>query len=254
MDRATGEFIMFVDPDDRCENNYVENLLKLQQEGDYDIVTTSETIVFFNQKGKIKKTLPLHYQDVQYKGKQQLHKNYLTLFSQGVIHAPHGKIYKTDVIRKYNIRFPNLHRSQDIVFNYRYYSHAQSILVSDYSGYIYCVLSKERIKRVKKDYYKTIALIYNDLKNLHKEWRVFFDKSIASTFLFGSVYTLLESSTQKKEDIVEIINDATIQEIIENAHPAKKHLFFVRTLLIHKQYRLAIIIVKLVLYIKLMIQ
>lgn len=254
IDRATGEFIMFVDPDDWCLPTYVENLLELQQEGNYDIVTTSETTIYFSKSGKIKKILPPHFKEGSYKGGQQLHEKYLSFFLNGYIHAPHCKIYKADIIKNNNIRFPNVRRSQDIIFNYRYYDHAQSILISNYSGYMYRVVSKERAKRLKPDYYKTIGIIYNDIKALHEKWECTFDKKIASTFLFGSVYTLFESNLMRGDSILYIVNDPTIKEIIENAKPSKKHLALVRNLVLKKDYWLAILIVKVVFYVKMFIQ
>ena len=254
LDKATGDFIMFVDPDDWCLPDYVENILRLQQDGNYDIVTTSETTIYFSKSGKIKRTLPPHFEEASYKGRQQLHDKYLSLFSNGNIHAPHCKIYKTSIIKDNGIRFPNLRRSQDIVFNYRYYDHAQSILISNYSGYMYRVFSKERAKRLKPDYYQTIGLIYNEIKALHKKWGVNFDKQIASTFLFGSVYTSFESNTMRGEPIQYIVKDKTIKEIIENARPSKKHLIIVRNLVLNGNFQLAILFVKIVFYIKLIVQ
>ena len=90
-------------------------------------------------------------------------------------------MYKASIIYSNKVVFPDLRRSQDMVFNYRYYNFCKSVLVSNYSGYMYRVLSKERAKRVKGDYYKTISLIYNDLKLLHKKWNSPFDTQLACT-------------------------------------------------------------------------
>lgn len=252
--KATGDFIMFVDPDDWCKTDYVENMIKLQQKGNYDIVSTSETIVFFRKNGKIKKISQHNFSEAEYRGTTQLHVEYISLFFHGYIHAPHCKIYKANIIKENNIEFPDLRRSQDIVFNYRYYAHAQSILISNYSGYMYRVLSKERAKRLKHDYYLTIGIIYNDIKALHEKWEIPFKKEIASTFLFGSIYSLFESNVLRGEAIQYIIEDTTIKEIIINAKPQKKHLALVRHLVLKGHYQLAMIVVKTIFLIKLILQ
>lgn len=251
--RASGDFIMFVDPDDWCKPEYVENMLRFQQENDYDIVSTSETTVFFSRTGKIKKILAPHFKEVAYEGEEQLHKKYLSFFLGGYVHAPHCKIYKSSIIKENNIRFPDLRRSQDIVFNYRYYDHAKSILISSYSGYMYRILCKERAKRLKPDYYKTIGLIYNDIKKLHCKWNISFDKVAASTSLYGAVYALLESNSMRGEPIQYIVEDITIREIITYAQPRKRHLSLVKMLLLKQHYRIAFIIVKFIFYIKLIV-
>ena len=254
LNHATGEFIIFIDPDDWCLPDYVENMLRLQSDGDYDIVTTSETTLYFSKDGKIKKTLSPHFEEASYVGCQQLHEKYISLFQNGNIHAPHCKIYKAKIIKDNKVRFPDLRRSQDIVFNYRYYDHAQSIRISNYSGYMYRVLSKERAKRLAPDYYITIGIIYNDIKALHEKWGIPFDKRAASTFLFGSVYTLFESNSMRGESIQYIVNDTTINEIIANSKPQKIHLALVRNLVLGSHYMLAILIVRAVFHLKILLQ
>lgn len=254
LDKSTGDLIMFVDPDDWCKPDYIENMVRLQQSGDYDIVSTSEITVFFNNKGEIKKILPPHYIEAQYIGEEQLHERYLSLFCDGYLLAPHCKIYKSSIIDQYNIRFPDLRRSQDIVFNYRYYDHAQSILISNYSGYMYRVLSKERAKRLKPDYYLTIGIIYNDIKSLHDKWGIKFNIQMASTFLFSLIYTLFESNILRGESIGYLVKDKIMREIIVNARPQKIHLSIIRHLILNGHYRMSAFIVKLILYVKLLVQ
>lgn len=250
ISKMTGEFVMFVDPDDWCKPDYVENMMNLQQKGDYDIVSTGATTVFYSDKGRIKKILSPHFIEAEYIGEQILHEKYLSFFLYGYIHAPHCKMYKANIIKSYGISFPDLRRSQDIVFNYRYFDHAHSMLLSNYSGYMYRVLSTERAKRLKPDYYKTIGIIYSDIKALHEKWGVVFDKEIASTFLFGAVYSLFESNMLRGNGIEYITEDKIISEIIRNAHPQKIHLQLVRYLVIAKHYIPAVIIIKFIFLIK----
>lgn len=254
LSKSSGEFIMFVDPDDWCKPDYVENLLRLQQEDNYDLVLTSETTIFFSKTGNVKKVLPSNLKDAVYYGKDMLHKKYLSLFLDGYIHAPHCKIYKSSIIKDNCILFPDLRRSQDIIFNYRYYDHVQSIKLSSYSGYMYRVKSKDRTLRLKHDYYATIGLIYNDIKALSDKWGISFNKELASTSLFGMIYSLFESNVLRGEKIQYIVDDTTINEIILNAKPKRIHLCLVKHLVMHKCYLSTEFLVKLVLYIKLIFQ
>lgn len=251
--RATGDFIMFVDPDDWCKKDYIETMLHLQQRNDYDLVTVSETTVYFNKKGTVKKTQPPHFHEMQFHGAQYVHNNYLTLLKEGAIQAPHCRIYKASIIKKHNIRFPDLRRSQDIVFNYRYYDYVQSVLVCNYSGYMYRVLSKERAKRVKADYYQTIKIIYNDLKTIHKKWGSPFDKKQACTILYGMIYPLFESNTMRGDDIKSIADDKIIYEIIKTARPPKLHLRIVQMAVLHGHYYFATIILKMIFRLKMIL-
>ncbi|WP_443927250.1 glycosyltransferase family 2 protein [Prevotella sp.] len=253
LEKATGELIMFVDPDDWCKPEYVEKMVRLQQEKDYDLVTVSETTMFYNKQDKVKKIWPPHFHEMEFMGEQQVHDNYLKLFQEGAIQAPHCRVYKASIIYSNKVVFPDLRRSQDMVFNYRYYNFCKSVLVSNYSGYMYRVLSKERAKRVKGDYYKTISLIYNDLKLLHKKWNSPFDTQLACTTMFGMVYPLLESNVMNNKSFKTMMEDCTIREIIINARPCKWHLKKVRKLVADGKFFLASLIVRLVFYMKLIL-
>ncbi len=254
LDHANGELVMFVDPDDWINKDYIDSLLKLQEKGDFDLVTTCKTTIYFDNHSKIKKIRPSHFHEMSFTGEEQLHENYVLLFTEGAIQAPHCKIYKTSIIKNNNIRFPDLRRSQDIVFNYRYYDYIKSVIVSNYSGYMYRVVSSERSKRLKSDYYKTIKLIYHDLENLHNKWNIVFNKRIVCTVLYDAVYPFFESTLVRGENLKLVAEDITINDIIVNARPVKWHLCLVRILVLKGKYNIAAIIVRLFFYLKILLR
>lgn len=254
LEKATGELIMFVDPDDWLLPKYVEKMVSLQQEKDYDLVTAGETTVFFDSHENIKKLMQHKYVCQEYLGQNMVRNNYAKLFELGVLHAPHCKVYKSNIIKQNRVSFPELRRSQDIVFNYRYYNHIKSVYVADISDYMYRVLSKERTLKLKSDYYKTISLIYNDLKKLYTEWRCAYPADTISTVLFGAIYALFESYTLRGMNFRCIIEDKTIKEIITESHPQKSHLNIVKRLVLAQHFKLTYCLVKTIYKVKSLVQ
>lgn len=254
IDESTGELIMFVDPDDWCEPDYVENMVRLQQGKDYDLVTTKETAVYFSQKGK--QTSLKHFEATPFTlfDEKDIKKYYLTLLSDGLISAPHCKIYKAAIIKNKNLRFPDLRRSQDVVFNYRYYSYVNRLCVSNYSGYMYRVLHKDRALRLKPDYFKTIAFLYSEMQEMHKKWNVAFDNQKACTDFYVSVHALLEANILRHQSIKDIAEYPIIHEIIKNAKPLKIHFKVIRFLVLKKCYFLAALLLYILYYLKNIIQ
>ena len=250
IDESTGELIMFVDPDDWCKPDYVEKMVLAQQEKDYDLVTTGETSVYFNSKGQVKKCIEPNAKSIAIFGIDKVRENYVDLFSKGLIQAPHCKIYKTIIIKNNNIRFPDLRRSQDVVFNYQYYGFLQTILISDVSGHMYRVINKERALRLPIGYEKNIKLIYDDIKRIHLQWNVSFNVSNMCTSLFGGVYALFEATLLRKGNIKTIIEEPTIYEIIQNAFPNKVHLVLIKYMIVHGFYHMASLMILLIFRIK----
>lgn len=239
IEESTGELIMFVDPDDWCKPDYVEKMVKLQQEKDYDLVTTKETAVYFSQNGK--QTSLKHFEAKPFSlfNEKDIKKYYLTLLSDGLISAPHCKIYRAAIVKGNNLRFPNLRRSQDVVFNYRYYSYVNRLCISDYSGYMYRVLHKDRALRLKPEYFKTIAFLYSEMQEMHKKWNVNFDKQKACTDFYVSVHALFEANILRHQSIKDVAEYPIIHEIIKNAKPLKIHFKVIRFLVLKKCYHLA---------------
>lgn len=254
LEKATGELIMFVDPDDWCKPDYVSKIVAEQQKGNYDLVVVGKTTVFFDDNGNVKNEHIHNLDRCKIQGVSDVRIHYANLFELGVLHAPHCKIYNSKIIKENNILFPDLRRSQDIVFNYRYYNYIHNVLVCNNSGYMYRVLSKERTLRLKHDYHKTIALIYNDIKTLHKSWNCVFNEELFCTVLFGAIYALFESNVLRHEKIDYILQDETITNIIQKAKPNKVHLKLVKKAVLHKQFLLAGFVVKILYLIKLKIK
>lgn len=250
IDRATGEFIMFVDPDDWCKDEYVETMVRLIKEGDYDLVTTKETAVYFNKKNKQRSTVEYHADRISIDGKTDVRKNYVNLLSKGLISAPHCKIYRSKLIKENFIRFPALRRSQDVVFNYRYYNYIDKILVSDYSGYMYRVLLKDRLFRLPIDYYITIKFLYGEMIELHKIWNIPVDRIKICTDFYTGIQAHFESNVVKGISIKNIVEDPVIYEIIQGARPEKTHFMLTRWLALHKYYRCTSGLILLLYYIK----
>lgn len=250
LEKATGELIMFVDPDDWCKPEYVEKMVGLQQEKDYDLVTAGETSVFFDSNNHVKKSIPYSFAREEFIGEKQVRLRYSKLFELGLLQAPHCKVYKANIIKIHHVVFPDLRRSQDIVFNYRYYNYVQNVIVSSNCDYMYRVLMKERTLRLKTDYNKTLSFIYNDIKEIYNKWGIAFEMTKISTVLYGSIYALFESCALRGEKFNRILNDKTILEIIQAAQPERKHLKIVKNLVLSRQLCLAYYMVKVIYFIK----
>ena len=228
---AQGELVMFIDPDDWVDSDYVESMVKEQQKGNYDFVTTGGKTHHYNKNDELISSRMSPIKSIAFTKQEECRKHYLDLFQQSLLGGPHKKVYKLAIIKEYNILFPNLRRSQDIVFNYRYFNRIENLLVSDYIGYNYRVLYKERLKRSTPDYYKTIILIYNDLKELHQKWGIEFCKESAGTAMINMVYATLEAVVSSGNSLCPIIQEPSILAIIKYGKTQKRHIKLVMFLL-----------------------
>lgn len=121
IDHARGEFIVFPDPDDWVEPDYVEKLLRYQREYQADLVclghyvdtdTTSvpamadkQAVVLLGRDGQRGLLLPPKMEGFSW-----------------------NKLYRLDIIREHGLRFPDgMGTTEDLWFAYRYLSHCSRV-------------------------------------------------------------------------------------------------------------------------------
>lgn len=221
LKHATGEYIIFVDPDDWVDNNMVETLLELENRYNADLILTDCRTI--DQNGNLISPA-LNFDNDFINGIQSVRQSYIKLLGMGLLGAPTKKLYKAEIIKKFNIQFPNLRRSQDIVFNYRYYNYVQSVLKSNCVFYNYRVDMQTYNSKLKKDYYKTLDKIYREIIDLCSQWCVKISKDDYSNlcnYFFHSVIANIESNIILNEDIRKLIENETIQ-MISNGSTLKR--------------------------------
>lgn len=247
---AKGDFVAFVDPDDWIEPNYIEEMIRIQELDDVDLVTTYANFVYYRENDseicrKHRKIVPFVL-----KNKMEVRTNYIQLFDKSLISAPTRTLYRMSIIKNNNVEFPNLRRSQDIVFNYRYFSHINKLTVSDYVGYNYRVSLGDRLNRLKKDYYKTLEYIYSEILDLHKKWDVNLDDKVAASAFFIHVYSALEANVVRGDSVKDILSSPVISAIISKASPSQFNKRIVHMLLKAKLIGFACLAMKIIYQIK----
>lgn len=233
IEKATGEYIMFVDPDDYIDNNYVEQFVNYQELLNVDFITSTKKSLFYSPKGILKKTYihNITYENIN--GKNNVRNNFIRLTKMNLVGGPHCKLYKREIINRNNIRFPDLRRSQDIVFNLQYYNYINNLVIIPYVGYNYRI-SEGTLYRLKYDYYKTILLLHNLYIDSLKEWGIYYNIHEIAKISYERILTWLESLVEQNINI-DIINDEKeIRELVKLANNLSLHYKLLRFLILNK--------------------
>ncbi len=241
---ATGDLVLFVDPDDWIDEDYVSKLIEEQQTANYDFVSAQCKNVYCDENGNVLKVKNKHLVEHVCMTRQSCREKYMMFIEEDLVNSPTYKVYKKSLIDKYNIRFPDLRRSQDVVFNYRYFNYIENFKSFSYWGYNYRVVFGENILRVKPDHYKILHVLYDDILNLHRDWNVELDSEKTANYFFRIVYTCLLTNAAVGMPIKNVYEDSVVCEITTNSRPKKKHMIAVRWCLVHKQYGLLKILLK----------
>lgn len=150
--QALGEWMLFVDSDDQIEPNYCQRML--------DVVTATGADVVI---GCPEKEGMAAYELCTVDQKEKLICSCLAFDEMTFdfnIDAPWGKLFRTDVIKKNNIHFPeNLKRSEDAFFCMEYYYHAKRIGYINWFGYQYNVRENSLSKHYGAEVLSTLEQV-----------------------------------------------------------------------------------------------
>lgn len=117
MEKATGDYLMFIDNDDFIDEDYIITHIKEVQKKDYDVVITGYKRVTDT--------------DTQFKVK--LIDGYP--WSRYISIAPWGKLYKTSFLRDNDIKFLKTPIGEDVYFNLQVNTLTDNIKILEYMGY-----------------------------------------------------------------------------------------------------------------------
>ncbi|MCM1010137.1 MAG: DUF1732 domain-containing protein [Fusobacterium sp.] len=134
LDRATGEYIAFVDSDDWIEPECYElAILKMENDETIDLISWSANVID-NRNSLLKDYQHMQqWHEMPFSGKQKLSSNIVSR----IIMAPWCHLYKKDIIDKLNLKFLNYKISEDLLFNTMYMSKITEVYFIDKKLYNY---------------------------------------------------------------------------------------------------------------------
>lgn len=199
---ATGEYIMFVDPDDRVEPTINKLLEEARNAGDPDLVIAGYTSISASGVRSSHK-LPHAYFDNRTDAL-----NTLMDYDFNLYMAPWSKMYNANIIHKYESQFtPGLKIFEDTVFNCNYMTHIQNILLSNTMCYMYQLHSSNTTNSFFCDkHFEYIRLRSHTLRKFYNECLSGSTKQIMlekmteydSTIWITVIYALYRSRTSHR--------------------------------------------------------
>ncbi len=137
ISKATGDYICFVDADDFVDPRMVD--LLLENIGDADICVGKKTR--WNQIKDFKTVDAWEGFTGTVKELKKVYRKY-----RRSMRGATGRLYRTDIIRKYDIRFrKDYNYAEDMHFNYDYFCHVNKVCFVDDPVYTYRIHNPESL-------------------------------------------------------------------------------------------------------------
>lgn len=165
IDMSNGEYLFFLDSDDWIEKDYLEVMLKTIEDTDAQIVMNKNVYSYIDEK-----SYPYNFQ----LGQQKIPDNsYIDVVkdTHNVFCGIATKLFRKNLIQKYNIKFPEGYIYEDIFFHFVTFAYAEKVYFFKGPSYYYRKTENSITSNMNSDGDKIITvlgLLYDYFKQ--KNW------------------------------------------------------------------------------------
>jgi glycosyltransferase involved in cell wall biosynthesis len=139
IDNARGKYLAYVDSDDFAEPHMYETMVALGEEHDADMVICSMVALTATEPEEVHHVFGDHI----LRGHENIYERILVPMitpqhpDATALQGPCNKLYRVELIRKHDIRFPDLPRAEDWMFNIEFFRRAECIAFTSQCLYCY---------------------------------------------------------------------------------------------------------------------
>lgn len=213
IEASCGEFLCFVDSDDVVSNEYLEHLISLlrMHNCDWSLSAVGNYHEFYPQ------------QRILLDFDQLSDEDFLKLNTAYVLFGPVCKLYKTEIIRRNQIRFPEgIHYGEDLLFNFAYMEHIRSAVFWNVNDYSYEKVNDNSLStRYRKTMFEEELFLANVKTSFYKKKGVYnrdFEKFVHDgVFDMGYNAILKSFFRQDNKNIKAYISDILKNELFQEA-------------------------------------
>jgi len=241
-DNVTGDYVMYVDSDDYIKENSCEELVKVINKTNADVIcynynTVDEEYISLTKNvpfnsGNTKKIIELTYEEAILDN----------IYRKNIRNEAGSRICKKYIVEK--IQFPKGMLAEDFAVLYKFLKEAKKIVHFDYQIYNYLQrkdsIMGQKNKKLYKDIYTTEKLFYKETKKICSETNDIIQNENRHFKLLVKIFSKIYSRDDDLEIQEELIND--IREInkslLSNKMKVLYSMFFVNKFMFVKLFNI----------------
>ncbi|CUO14393.1 Hyaluronan synthase [Turicibacter sanguinis] len=246
IDKSKGQYICFIDSDDYLDFNFLENIEKILEKKNYDLINFgfySET--FINGKISYDKIIA---NEKEYLSKEELKDDLVYLWDKHMLYNIWNKVYKKEIIENNKLKFANQNFGEDMLFNINYLDYTNLFYNSSEAFYHYI---KERENSITKKFNENLFEIrrkeyhyfnkYFELNGIAREKYIEFSSRRFIERVAGYIENVCSSNIKSLEKISIIKEVININEVRDSIKKSKLKSKKMKILILPIKYKFTLV-------------
>ena len=202
MEDARGEYILFLDPDDRYSGELLMQVYGKLVDERVDVVVYGHTEDYYDEDGELQFTREF-FLPTQYVGDKRVIRHIVVDMEELTMYGyPWNKAFRLSYLRDRGVTFPEIEHIEDILFNVEAFRHVHSMqLISDrLYHYINRVQAEGRATRKDlPDYFELQKIRINAVRDQQERWGTMDDKvyRVLAAEYFRAMFSMMERSIRR---------------------------------------------------------
>jgi glycosyltransferase involved in cell wall biosynthesis len=234
IEKATGDYILFLDPDDMYERNLLRVCAAALERNPVDLLIYSFTEDYRNAEGKIEYMKGVTLENMNYdddtvttNDPALIHKMVMEMEEITMLGYPWNKCYKASIIKEHKLEFQKIKHVEDILFNCDYFDYVTSLTVLNDVLYHYRNQGQPRLTGgAIEDYFELQKIRIKRIFDQQQQWKTcdFVALGILSKEYFRSFQSAIVRQLESGEKHDDILNWCKKQTETEAYNELRKYL------------------------------
>ncbi|MCR5097322.1 MAG: glycosyltransferase [Lachnospiraceae bacterium] len=220
LSEARGEYILFLDPDDRYDSELLMAIYQKLMDEKVDVVIYGHTEDYLDETGQCEYSREF-FLPTQYVNDKGVIRHLVVELEEMTMYGyPWNKAFSVSHLRERGVVFPDIAHIEDILFNVDAFKHVHSMqLISDrLYHYINRVDDKSRATRkVLTDYFELQKIRINAIRDQQERWGTVDTRmyTVLASEYFRSMFSMMERGIREGQPAATIIATAEAERSTE---------------------------------------
>ncbi len=222
--KASGDYILFLDSDDRFEHNMLNVLATSINKYRPDVVVYSLIEEYYNSKGELTSSISHSLPTEHFNTPQGVHKIVVDLEKETMYGYPWNKAYNLSFLLSHQCQYPVIDHVEDILFNIDVFENVNSLLVLEDKLYHYINQVSNRLTdKYLSKYFELQCTRLDAFYKQQERWNTLDEKAL--NVMAGEYFRWLMSAVERelhngtpKENINIFLNNQFNSDLYNKLH------------------------------------